>query len=405
MPAIALTLALVAAVATPAAARKANVRKLAAEGVNAFALDMYTQLAADSDDNLFFSPYSISAAMALAMLGAGSATAVEIRTAMHYPQFDSQLHAGMARLERAINREAIPDTLDLSSANALWIDESFELGKRYRTHLDQFYGAGLERADFMHAPGEARGRINAWVEKQTHDRIKDLFPEGSILPETRFVIANAIYFKGLWAVPFDPDLTETVPFALAGGDQVDTDMMHLDAGLGYAETDDYQLLELPYLGGDLKMDVVLPRDPGRFDTVEQALVAGTIDDLTAGIDYDGYHVDVFLPRFTMDYSVVLNDALEKLGVQRAFSDEADFSGLSEKEKLKIDIVVHKAFVEVTEEGTEAAAATGITMKITSVIKPARKNVTFRADHPFVYLIRDRRTGVVLFMGRMMNPAS
>lgn len=408
MPAAALTratlaAALIACLALPAAAQKPDARKLVSGEVNAFALDLYGRLAAAEDGNFFVSPYSISAAMALPMLGAGGQTSAEIRAAMHYPEFDSQLHTGMGRLEKSIDSRAVPDTLDLSTANALWAAKSLEISRRYLAHLDRFYGAGLERAGFRSDPETERVRINSWVEDQTRGRIRDLFPAGTITPETRLVVANAIYFKGLWAMPFDTDQTETASFTTADG-TVDTDLMHTTADLGYAETDDWQLLELPYLGGDIAMLVMLPRASGGLGAVEEDLAALTVDSLADAVDRRGYRVDVFLPRFTMEYAATLNDVLQQMGMVQAFTPDADFSGLSEKERLMIDLVMHKAFVDVTEEGTEAAAATGIGMKITSV-EPPRTSVTFRADHPFVFFIYDRGTGTVLFMGRLMNPAA
>ena len=399
--ALVLVAALLPATLAHAQGRSARKVNPVVPGNNAFAFDLYRELT-QGEGNVFFSPYSISTAVALAMLGAGGETALEIRRAMRYPEHDTDLHGGMAHLIRTLDTQAGRDSLELRTANALWADDSLAVTRRYQTHLQRFYKVGIERTSFATAPDAARVRINDWVAEATADKIRDLMPSGSITPETQLVLANAVYFRAAWAHAFPKNDTKTAAFTRTDGGRVDVPMMNARRSFPYAETDVYQAVELPYKGDHLAMLVVLPKTDHTLADVEGGLTGDAIDSLVAGLDARAYDVDTFLPRFRVTYSRTLNHALVNLGMAGAFQDDANFRGISEETDLKISQVVHKAYVDVTEEGTEAAAATGITMIPTSASRP-KTPITFRADHPFVFLIRDRETGAILFVGRVVDP--
>jgi serpin B len=260
-------------------------------------------------------------------------------------------------------------------------------------------GGKLQELDFVKAAEKARQTINTWVERQTNDKIKDLIGEGVLSPLTRLVLTNAIYFKGNWASQFDEEATRDEPFTLQDGSKVQVPIMHQRATFGYAETDTLQLLEMPYVGDELSMVVLLPKKIDGMDGLEAELSCEPFWQWAE--QARRREVIVALPRFKMTRKVNLERVLASMGMPEAFTRNADFSGMTGGRDLFISAVVHQAYVDVNEEGTEAAAATGVVMRLTSV-GPDRTPV-FRADHPFVFLIRDRESGTILFLGRVVNP--
>jgi serpin B len=380
-------------------ALSADAAKLAQDS-NAFALSLYGQLD-DREGNLFFSPYSVSTALGMTYAGARGATAEQMAKTLHYRLEGPQLHAAFAELIGQQNAAGQKRGYELSVANALWGQQGFGFQPDVRELMRKHYGAGLREVDFMDKPDAARREINAWVEKQTNGKIKDLLKEGTIQPDMRLVLASAIYFKSAWLNPFSQDATKKGDF-FTGGKKVAADMMQRTGTYSFYEDEDVQVLDLPYARRDLSLVAVLPRDKAGLGGVEKNLSAAKLEGwLKAKKDYQ---VDVKLPKFKMTQELDLKKALSDLGMPLAFENAADFSGFSTLERLKIGFVVHKAFIDLNEKGTEAAAATAVGIVTTSLPVVPPNRAVFHADHPFLFVIRDNRTGSILFMGRVVDPA-
>lgn len=367
---------------------------------NQFAFDFYSELK-DVEGNLFFSPYSISTALAMTYEGARGETAKEIQTVFHFPENDSARRSSFAAIINQLNSPSAE--YRLHTANALWVQEDYPLLDEYIKVVEEYYSGKATNLDFVEETEKSRQIINTWVEDKTNDKIKELFKPGSISGLTRLVITNAIYFKGTWVKQFDEEETEEEDFRVSPGKTLKVPMMRLtgeDARFNYTENDELQVLEMLYEGGDLSMLVLLPKDDD-LKTLEDSLTLENVDKWRDELTQQ--RVDVYIPKFTFTSEYILNDNLRDMGMPLAFDPyEADFSGIDGTMDLFIHLVVHKAFVEVNEEGTEAAAATGVVVGVTSVPPPA---TVFRADHPFIFLILERETGDILFLGRVSNPAN
>lgn len=366
-------------------------------GNTAFAVALYQKVGA-TPGNVFFSPLSLSTALAMTYAGARGDTALQMARVLHFPQDQTGLHEAFAALTRDFNAPS-PD-YELSVANALWGQKDFLFIDPFLATLKTHYGAGLNLVDFVMATENARTTINGWVETRTRDKIKDLLAPGILTPETRLVLTNAVYFKGLWASQFDKQHTRDEPFYLNADKSEPTPLMNIRHTFGYLEEDQFQALEMPYKGKTLSMVILLPKAVDGLATLEHSLTPEKLLDWITAIREQ--EVIVTLPRFKMTSQFRLEEVLSDMGMPLAFSARADFSGMTGRPDLFISAVVHKAFVDVNEEGTEAAAATAVVMSKTSVAAPSRPPV-FRADHPFLFLIRDRRSNSVLFMGRVANP--
>jgi serpin B len=383
--------------ALPAPADKATV----VPGNTTFALDLYQQLRT-KDGNLFFSPYSISSALAMTSAGARGETLAEMEKALHFPPQD-RLHPAFAALMKEINEAGQgKEAFQLSTANRLWGQKGLGFKPDFLKLTADNYGAGLEEVDFAGATEQARLKINGWVEKETRDKIKDLLQPGVLTTQTRLVLTNAIYFKGTWFSQFKKDNTKDEPFFLADGKEVKAKLMHQKERFPYAETDDAQVLALPYTGGPMRMVVILPKKKGGLADVEKALSA---DKLAAALGkLAPRQVEVALPRFKFTAQFSLVPELKALGMRRAFTREADLSGLTGSPDLFITDVIHKAFVDVNEEGTEAAAATAVVVGDKSDVGRPEPVAVFRADHLFLFAVTDAKTGSVLFLGRVSDPS-
>jgi serpin B len=357
------------------------------DGNGDFAIDLYQQLAKDAPGNLFFSPFSISDALAMTYGGAATTTAEQMAKALH---FGAGTHEGFSLLNADLKSGK---GYQLSVANRLFAQKGLPLLPAYTKLVATSYGAPVEALDFANAGEPSRKHINDWVETQTQKRIKDLLPPGVINAATRLVLANAIYFKGTWAHAFDKKDTRPMPFHLAGGKSADVPMMTQELVARYHDGASGQIVELPYAGGALSMVVFVPKADLASTKLDRRLFDGSLNSST---DQD---VRVYLPRFKMTGELRLDDTLKALGMTEAFTPRADFSGIDGDHDLYISAVVHKAFVEVNEEGTEAAAATGVVMAAASVERVPE----VRADHPFVFALRDNRTGSILFLGRVADP--
>jgi serpin B len=391
----------------PSAAAEPKQWRPLVDGNTRFALNLYAQLVAENPKgNHFLSPFSISTALAMASAGARGETQTEMLQALHLPD---QAYTTFGKLLRDLRGTGDPakQGFTLSTANALWAQQGYPWRAEYKKLLQDDFGAGLFDVDFISQPEAARNTINKWVENETREKIKNLLPPGVITSLTRAVLTNAIYFKGDWLSKFDKAMTKEQPFTRLDGSQVKVPLMYQQVKeIGsYAQTEDFQVLDLPYAGKRLSMTILLPKRHDGLPELEKQLDTGKLGQILSSLGTQR-EVEVYLPRFRLEmqqpYS--LNGPLQTLGMKKAFSaEQADFSGMhTGPERLFISHVLHKAFVEVNEEGTEAAAATAVVVGVTSV-RPSPP--VFRADRPFLFLIRDRQTGSILFLGRLVDPSS
>jgi serpin B len=370
-----------------------------AAGMNQFAADLYQKLARANPENLIFSPFNTGAALSMLLEGASGGTASEIAKVLHQVYPDPNYAAALASLTKELMDEANGNGNELSTANAVWVERGFRIRSDYRDKMQALLQGSVGQLSFLDHPEQARSEINSWTEQRTKGRITELFPRGSIDANTRLVAAAAIYFYGKWQAAFHPERTHPAPFQLAGGGAVQTPFMNQTGRFGYAETGAAQILEMKYRASPLVFDVLLPKSRDGLGSLEQEMTA---DNLAAWLKpVESRTVEVSMPKFRAESQFSLRTALSKLGMATAFTEAADFSGIDDRRDLKLSDVLHKAFVDVAEEGTEAAAATG--SAVTMVAMVAAPRLVFRADHPFAFVIRDARTGLILFAGRLTHP--
>jgi len=382
----------------------ADIVTLAA-GNTAFSLDLYHQLKSLSG-NLFFSPYSISSALAMTYAGAEGKTAEEMAAVFHFLMEEDKLHPAFNALDQYLEglaKQEVPndvgEVFQLNIANAIWGQKDFHFESNYLDTLAANYGAGLRLLDYVQEPEESRLIINAWVSDQTKERIRDLIPQGAIDSDTRLVLSNAIYFKATWLEPFEESLTEDRVFHGLDSEEFIVPMMSLnsDVSFPYYQGDGFQAVDLPYLSGQTSMLVLVP-DQGNYYDFEAGLNMDLLNQTIGELTYRPMYLS--FPKFEFESEIGLAQTLSEMGMPTAFSDGADFSGMTNAKDLFISDVFHKAFVSVDEEGTEAAAATAVVMKLTAAPEnPLRLDV----DRPFLFLIRDHQTNSILFLGRVVEP--
>jgi len=374
------------------------------EGNSTFAFNLY-QAIRGGDDNLFYSPYSISLALAMTYAGAQGETAQQMADTLQFVLSQDRLHPAFNDLDLELARRGEGaegkdgEGFRLNIVNAIWGQKDYEFLSDFLDLLAENYGAGLRVLDFASAPEESRITINNWVSDQTEGRIEDLIPQGLIDALTRLVLTNAIYFNAAWQYPFEEDMTEDGPFYLLDGGEVTVPMMRQTESFGYAEGDGYQAVELLYDGGELSMVILLPAS-GQFEAFEGSLDAQQVGEIIGGLEHR--QVTLTMPKFEFESEFSLREALAAMGMPVAFSGSADFSGMTGNRDLFIADVIHKAFVSVDEAGTEAAAATAVVMP-TSM--PPDETIEVNVNHPFVFLIQDIETGAILFIGRVVNPSA
>jgi serpin B len=373
----------------------------AVNGSNAFAVDLYAQLS-KQPGNLFFSPESISTAFGMAYAGASGETATEMQHVLHFTLPPDRLHPAMGALLAAMNAQH--KGYELHVADALWAQQDASFEQSYLKLVQSDYGAGFHRVNFMISPESVRATINAWVEKQTNDKIKDLIGQGALNKTTRLVLTNAIYFKGDWQDPFDAEATQKEEFHLSATQWAMAPMMHRTGGYSYYDGETFQALELPYAGSEISMVVLLPKATDGLPALEQSFTSGVAGEWIQKLEPVD-KVILTLPRFTMTQEFELSGTLSAMGMAQAFSGAADFSGMTGKPNFSISAAIHKAYIDVNEKGTEAAAATAIVMRATAMRReaPEPPPVVFRADHPFLFILLDTRSGSMLFLGRVADP--
>lgn len=388
----------------PANADQATPEDKAAvvRGGNQFALDLLGRL--DPKANVFFSPASISTALAMTYAGARGQTAEQMAKVLHFDLDAKRLHPAFAALLWEMQGEGKQPGYRLNIANALWGHKNTRFLPDFLQQTKDNYGAGLQQVDFAN-PDDARRLINAWVARQTADKIKDLLQSGDVTPATRLVLTNAIYFKGDWLHPFKSDHSHDQPFHVTPTNDVSVSMMHQTSTFNHFTDKEksFQILEMPYKESTLSMIVLLPAQVDGLAQFEKKLDAPSVGQWLQQMK--SARVEVTLPKFKTSRRLELADRLQAMGMRAAFDDaEADFTGMTnEKPPLVLSAVIHEAWVDVNEKGTEAAAATAVVARPAAAAPPPERPIVFRADHPFLFLIRDMRSGSILFLGRVSNP--
>lgn len=381
----------------PATAGGPSDLEVLTSGNTGFALDLYARLRSQKG-NLVFSPYSMSSALAMTYAGARGTTEAEMAKALRFGMGQTRTHAAFAQVSRSLDEAGRSAGVELAVANSLWPDVRTRLLPAYTALMRQRYGVTITPLDYAHRTEKARQTINGWVEGKTRRKIKDLLNRGAVNALTTLVLVNAMYFKGNWAVAFRPEYTLPQDFAVPGAGKVRVPMMNQKGMFPYARVAGAHLLEMPYKGGRLAMVFVLPERSGGLTAMERSLKPAILAAWQKALRPQ--EVRVAVPRFRALWGTFeMKPILKALGMRKAFTSDADFSGMTGGRCTGIDHVLHKALVEVNETGTVAAAATAVVMT-----KGApRPSAVFRADRPFLFYIRDRRTGTILFMGRILDP--
>ncbi len=366
-------------------------------GMGRFACELYQQFAR-GQDNVALSPLCNISALSMLLDGARGQTAAQLAKALHQAYPDSSHYLTVTGLLNQITRHGNAEGSELTLANGVFTQRGFAVRPDYERILVQYYHASATQFDFAGNPEQARIGINFWTANQTKGKLQDLFAPGTLSKDTRLVLTSAVYFHGLWQTEFHDTDTHPAPFHAGARETVSVPMMSLTAPLGYGEAPGLQILEMRYGGSPLVFDVLLPRTADGLNALETSLTPEKLAAYWNGLG--SRPVSVLLPRFRVDTDVSLREALVHMGVSDAFGGKADFSPIADRNDLVLSDVRHKAFVEVSEQGTIAAALSGSAVSLTSAGPPP---VTFRADHPFLFLIRDPHTGIIVFMGRLMKP--
>ncbi len=364
----------------------------AAPGLNRFSAALYNQLANEGRGNLVFSPLSISSVLSMALVGARGQTASEMAKVLGQAGAAERYHADFGRLIEQVAKSANANGNQFLNANRLWLQKDFKILPDFGNLLLKAYGAPAGEVDFARDPARAAIEINSWTAREAHGKIRDLFGPGTLNGRTRLVLSSATWFLGKWEHAFRRADTRSEPFRPLSGNTEQVDFMHQTGRFGYAETPSGQMLEMRYAGTGLAFDILLPKKGTTLDLDDNALTAWLGKLENRGLQ-------IAIPKFRVESEIPLSQTLADMGMRSAFSGNADFSGIDDRRDLQLSKVLHKTYVDVSEEGTEAAAATGASVALISMpSEPA-----FRADRPFIFLIRDTRSGLILFAGRLLDP--
>ncbi len=383
-------------------------KQVVIEGNRDFAGDLYAQVA-NADGNIIFSPISLSLALSMTLAGAEGSTKEAMLKTLHYNLDANALHPVLNALvldikasEENVMEDMEGNPFQLNIANSIWGQAGLDFKSAFLDTLAKNYGAGIYRVDYKSAPDEARKTINEWVSEETEEKIPNLIPPGAIDGLTRLVLANAIYFNGSWYTPFKPSMTSKETFYQLDGSESQVEMMKLyGEGMPYFRGDDYQAVQLNYLSRDFVMNIIVP-DQGAFADVENALSDTILNEILYQLSYQD--VDLEMPKYDFEARFNATQVLQNLGMAEAFDpDEADFSGMTDEEKLYITSVIHKATITVDEQGTEAAAATAVIMGVESAAPSEDEPIKLVIDRPFIFTIEHQPTGTILFIGRVTQP--
>lgn len=364
---------------------------------NKFTFDLYSELGKSESGNIFYSPYSISAALAMTYEGAKGQTSKEMKSVFHFPE-SNILRPNFAAIYNDINKEN--DQYQLKTGNALWVQQDYPFLEDYMSRVEKYYGGKAANVDFVNETEKTRQTINSFIEAQTNGKIKDLIPDGALNALTRLVLTNAIYFKGTWQWQFDESKTQEQDFKITSTDIVQTPMMRMTpkkTTFNYAQLDDLQILELSYKGDKISMLVLLPRED--LKSIEKNLTLEKLNEYKSEMAETKLD-SIIIPKFEFDTKYFMKETLVNMGMPTAFTEVADFSGMTGMRDLFIDFVIHQAYVKVDEEGTEAAAATAVGMALTAM---PEQTIDFIADHPFIFVIQDKANSNILFLGRVVDP--
>lgn len=396
-----LTVSLVVASISPSTMAQADIKASS----NKFSLKLHQVLRgqASSAENLFYSPSSILVALAMTHLGARGNTAKQMSKSFHLEEIpEKQLNEEFQKFLQSLNQSNARGN-EIAMANRLFVQMGFEVSKQFQEESEKFFNAEAALVDYQKNSKGAREEVNKWVEEKTKNKIKDLIPEGMFGPDTRLTLVNAIYFKGSWMSQFDPNATQTGPFQLTSSQSIEVPMMYQSKKFKYFENQDLKckMLELPYAGEKMSMIILLPDEVEGLSKLEESLSYSKLDDSIGHLrKAREEEVEVTLPKFKLSEKFSLKEVLSKMGASDLFNpSKADLTGINKDGQLFVSEVVHKAFVDVNEEGTEAAAATAVGIALMCM----PMNPIFFADHPFLFLIRHNESGVILFLGRLANP--
>jgi len=363
---------------------------------NIFAFSIF-QKVTNSKDNILLSPLSIRTSMAMAYYGSNTSTKTEIAKAMLFDTNTNVFNKNYGVLVKYIGSFSKDKNIKLFNANSMWVQKDFVFLKKYITGIKKNFGAWLQFVNFKTEPKKCRELINKWVETKTQNKIKDLIQPNTFNELTRLVLVNALYFYSNWDVKFETIPGKKIDFKVTNEKTVQTDFMFSNNKYKYIENEKAQIVDVPYLGKKFSMIIILPKET---ETVSS--IFGTLNNInyTKVIShFKEINLKIIMPKFSYSDDYELNDILKKMGIVQAFSLNADFSGMTGKKDLMIDKVLHKTFIEVNETGTEAAASTAVVIKE----KSAPKDIVFKADHPFIYLIKDNKTNLIIFIGMVNNP--
>jgi len=376
---------------------------------NQFAFDLYSKL--NKNENIFYSPYSISSALAMTYEGAKGQTADEMKSVFHFPK-ENILRPNFASIYNSVNKKS--KACELKTGNALWVQQNYGFLEDYTNRVEKYYGGKASNLDFVKQTEKSRQTINSFIEEQTNNKIKNLIPKGVLDSMTRMVLTNAIYFKGTWEWEFKKSKTSEQDFKITSNNIVKTPMMFMKpekAKFNYADLEKLQILELPYKGEDISMLILLPKQGENYNYKTDGVITYnyTLEDIELSSkklnEYKSQMKEtkldaIYLPKFEFDTKYFMKETLSSLGMPTAFdAGNADFSGMTLAEQLFISQVIHQAYVKVDEKGTEAAAATAVVMEATAAMP---RNV-FKADHPFIFIIQEKQTGNILFLGKVIDP--
>jgi serpin B len=371
-----------------------------AESNNLFAIDLFKQIQTKSE-NLICSPYSIGTVLAMIYTGSGGRTATEMSQVLYFPAPELLDPAESGMKDHILATDTMPGT-DMRLANAIWAQEDFKFSPAYLTRIERFYDAPLNLMDFINASNREKSRIeiNRWVEEKTNDRIRNLIQPGILDASTRMVLTNAIYFNGSWMFPFEKRSTSQALFHVSNQESIQTDFMHQTNSFPYYEDEEIQAISLPYKNGQISLMVILPRSTEGWKLISQVLNQDRISVVQSAMQTS--EVQLMLPKFKSELQLNLMRELTMMGMGTVFNRDADLSGMTGERNLYVDEVIHKAFIDVNEEGTEAAAATAGIIGLKSSMRG--DPVSFIADHPFIYFLLDRETGCMIFIGRFARPS-
>jgi len=366
------------------------------DGNTKFSADLYKHIKS-KPINQFYSPISITSALAMTYAGASGETLKQMSKTLYFSTNQDELHKSYEILFKKLTDNSSEGVI-LKIANSLWLQENMKINTQYLLITDKYYNAGVIPTNFIADPEKSRITINNWVEKNTENKIQDLLPDGSIHSQTRMVLVNAIYFKARWDKVFDKNQNTSEVFYVFKTCQTKATFMNNHINSSYYEDNQLSIAEIPYADRNQSLIIILPKENYGLEEIEKIFEKGLIE--TYFEKMEEKRITLSIPKFKTESTYELQEQLSKMGMPIAFTNNADFSGITGDRSLAIDKVIHKAYIDVNEEGTEAAAATAVTMRKTAMLLD---EVKFKADHPFIYLIRDNETNTILFVGRLMDP--